>query len=210
MLAAGTLAALGLRTPAFAQAPTAGKDYTVLAPAQSTESPPGKIEVAEFFWYGCIHCYNLEPTVNAWLKTIPADVSFRRVPAIFNDRWALDASLFYTFEAMGLTEKTHASLFESIHQSRLRTDSPQAMAEWFKKHGIDVRKFEEMQKSFGVQSKVKRAFQQTAAYKIDGTPALAVHGGYTISADQGRSAAGMFAVADYLVGLVRKNGGAKK
>jgi thiol:disulfide interchange protein DsbA len=124
---------------------------------------------------------------------------------VFNERWQHDATIFYALESMGLTEKTHASLFDAIHKNRLNTINQPAFTDWLKTHGIDPKKFEEAFKSFGVQSKVRRATQFTAAYRIDGTPALAVHGTYTVSADQGQSARGMFAITDHLVGIARKN-----
>ena len=159
----------------------------------------GKIEVLEFFWYGCIHCYNLEPQVEAWLKRLPKDVEFRRVPAVFNERWGLDATIFYAMEAMGLLDKLHRPLFDAIHKERLRTDDEQALSEWLTRQGVDARKFMETMKSFGVRSKTRRAIQQTIAYKIDGTPAMAVHGRYTLSAQPN-----MMQVVDHLVDRVRK------
>jgi protein dithiol oxidoreductase (disulfide-forming) len=159
----------------------------------------GKIEVLEFFWYGCIHCYNLEPQVEAWLKRLPKDVEFRRVPAVFNERWGLDATIFYAMEAMELLDKLHRPLFDAIHKQRLRTDDEQALSEWLTKQGVDAKKFMETMKSFGVRSKTRRAIQQTIAYKIDGTPAMAVHGRYTLSAQPN-----MMQVVDQLVDRVRK------
>lgn len=209
LTAAAALAALGVRNPAHAQVPVAGRDYAVLNPTLPVDSQ-GKIEVLEFFWYGCIHCYNLEPVVEEWIRNLPPDVEFRRIPAIFNDRWKLDANIFYAFEAMNLTEKTHAPLFDAIHKSKLNTINQAAFNEWLKKEGVDQKKFEEAFKSFGVQSKVRRAMQMTSAYRIDGTPQLAVHGTFTITVDQGKTPRGMFAIADHLVGLARKNPGMKK
>jgi thiol:disulfide interchange protein DsbA len=168
----------------------------------------GKIEVIEFFWYGCIHCFNLEPAVEKWEKTLPKDVLFRRVPAVFNERWALDAAIFYTFEAMGILGKVHRPFFDAIHRDRLRTDSKEALEGWLQKQGIDVKKFNETMKSFGVQSKTRRAAQLSALYKIDGTPAMAVHGRFTVSTEQGRTQEGIFQTVNYLVDTVRK-GGAK-
>jgi thiol:disulfide interchange protein DsbA len=158
-----------------------------------------KIEVLEFFWYGCIHCYNLEPAIEEWVKTLPKDVEFRRVPAVFNERWALDASIFYAMEAMGLLEKLHRPLFDAIHKDRLRTDDKQAFSEWLTRQGVDAKKFIDTAQSFGVRSKMRRATQLTLAYKIDGTPAMAVHGRYSIPAQ-----AGMLKVVDSLVDRVRK------
>lgn len=180
-----------------------GRGFGELNPPQPVESS-GKIEVLEFFWYGCPHCYNLEPAIEAWTKKLPADVAFRRVPAIFNERWAHDAAIFYTFEAMGILDKLHKPLFDSIHKDRLRTDNAQAMSEWLQKNGVDSRKFNEALKSFGVQSKIKRAAQMTLAYKIDGTPAMAVQGRYTVSADQAGTRDGMLQTVDQLVDMVRK------
>jgi thiol:disulfide interchange protein DsbA len=178
--------------------------YAEISPPQPIEAKAGKIEVVEFFWYGCPHCYNLEPYIESWLKKLPADVEFRRVPAVFNQRWAHDAAIFYTLEAMGLLDKLHRPLFDAIHKDHLRTENQAAMAEWLQKHGVDDKKFMDTMKSFGVQSKTRRATQQTVAYKIDGTPAMAVQGRYTISADQGRTQQGMLQAVDALVAMARK------
>lgn len=178
--------------------------YSEMKPALQVEAE-GKIEVIEFFWYGCIHCYNLEPAVEKWEKTLPKDVLFRRVPAVFNDRWAIDAAIFYTFEAMGVLDKLHRPFFDAIHRDRLRTDNAQALNEWLQKQGVDAKKFDATMKSFGVQSKTRRAAQLTALYKIDGTPSMAVHGRYTVSTEQGRTQNGMFETVNYLTDTIRKN-----
>lgn len=177
--------------------------YTEVKPPQPVESR-GKIEVIEFFWYGCIHCYNLEPHIEAWLKKLPNDVEFRRVPAVFNQRWAYDAAVFYALEAVGVLDKLHRPLFDAIHKDRLRTDNAQAMGEWLQRQGVDPNKFNDAMKSFGVQSKTRRATQLTVAYKIDGTPAMAVNGRYTVSAEQGRTQQGMLKAVDGLVEMARK------
>jgi thiol:disulfide interchange protein DsbA len=177
--------------------------YSELKPPQPVDAD-GKIHVTYFFWYGCIHCYNLEPAVEKWAPTLPADALLQRVPAVFNERWARDAATFYAFEALGVLEKVHRPFFDAIHRDRLRSDNPQALAAWLEKHGVEPRKFEEISKSFSVQSKVRRAAQLSAAYRIEGTPALAVHGRYTVSAEQGRTRDGMLATVDYLIGVVRK------
>jgi protein dithiol oxidoreductase (disulfide-forming) len=177
--------------------------YTELEPRQPVESQ-GKIEVIEFFWYGCIHCYNLEPYIESWEKKLPKDVEFKRVPAVFNQRWAYDAAIFYTIEAMGLFDKLHRPLYDAIHKDRLRTDNAQAMGDWLQKHGVDPKKFNDTLKSFTVQSKTRRAMQLTVAYKVDGTPAMAVDGRYTVSAEQGRTQQGLLKAVDSLVEMVRK------
>ena len=190
------LAPLGARAQARPQ-------YTELKPPQPVETE-GKIEVIEFFWYGCPHCYSLEPVLEAWKQKLAADVQLRLVPAVFNDRWGLDAAIYYTFDALGVVDRVHRPFFDAIHRDHLRTDNSAALSEWLQKNGIDPKKFGETFKSFGVQSKTRRATQQTLAYKIDGTPAMAVQGRYTVSAEQGRTQQGMLQTVDYLVELVRK------
>ena len=177
--------------------------YGKIDPPQPVESG-NKIEVLEFFWYGCIHCYHLEPHIEAWLKKLPPDVEFRRVPAVFNQRWGHDAAIYYTLEAMGLVDKLHRALFDAIHKASLRTDNDAAFSEWLQRNGVDPKKFTDTMKSFGVQSKTRRAVQQTVAYKIDGTPAMAVAGRYTVSAEQGRTQQGMLEAVDKLVAMARK------
>jgi len=191
-------AALAIPRRALAQA------YQELNPPQPVETAD-KIEVLEFFWYGCIHCYNLEPKIEAWLKTLPKDVEFRRVPAVFNERWAHDAAIFYTFEALGVLEKLHRPFFDAIHRDRLRTDNAQALNAWLEKNGVDPKKFEATVKSFGVQSKTKRAIRLTSAYKIDGTPAMAVHGRYTVPSSEA-----ILDTVNRLVANVRKTSAAGK
>ena len=183
--------------------------YTTLKTELPVETK-GKIEVAEFFWYGCIHCYNLEPVLEAWVPKLPADVQFRRIPAVFNERWAHDAAIYYAFEALGVLDKLHRPFFDAIHKDRLRTDNPAALGEWLTRNGVDPKKLEATMKSFAVQSKLKRAVQLTAASRIDGTPAIMVHGRYTISTEQGRSREGMLANAERLIPLVRKTLAATK
>jgi thiol:disulfide interchange protein DsbA len=172
--------------------------YFELNPPQPVETTD-KIEVLEFFWYGCIHCYNLEPKLESWLKTLPKDVEFRRVPAVFNERWAHDASIFYAFEALGLLDKLHRPFFDAIHRDRLRTDRWPELSGWLEKQGVDPKKFETTVKSFGVQGKTRRAVRLTSAYKIDGTPAMAVHGRYTVPSSEA-----MLGTVNQLVGAVRK------
>jgi thiol:disulfide interchange protein DsbA len=181
----------------------AAAGYTTLQNPLPVENP-AKVEIAEFFWYGCIHCYNLEPAVATWLPTLPADAYFRRIPAVFNERWAIDAAIYYSFEALGLLEKLHRPFFDAIHKDRLKTDSAAALGEWLTKNGLDPQKFDATMKSFGVQSKTKRASQMTGASRIDGTPALMVQGRYTISVEQGRTGEGMLANASRLIPVVRK------
>ncbi len=199
------IAAAAAPVPAALRAQAAGdSSYSVLTPPLPVENP-SKIEVAEFFWYGCPHCYTLEPLIEEWIPKLPADAYFRRIPAVFNERWALDASIFYAFESLGVLARLHRPFYDAIHRDRLRTDDQAALNEWLGRNGVDAKKFDEAMKSFGVQSKVRRAAQFSAASKIDGTPALMVQGRYTISAEQGGTRPGMLANAERLFPLVRKS-----
>ena len=209
LIAALATALLPLPLAVRAQQPADSAGYTTLKNDLPVEIQ-GKVEVAEFFWYGCIHCFNLEPLLEAWVPKLPADAQFRRIPAVFNERWAHDAAIYYSFEALGLLDKLHRPFFDAIHKDRLRSDNPAALGEWLGKNGIDQKKFETTMKSFGVQSKVKRAAQLTAGSKIDGTPAIMVQGRYTISTEQGRSQEGMLKNAESLISVARKTLSATK
>ena len=205
---AALTAAAAVLAPAVSAQPKAGADYTELKAAQPVEAK-GKVEVLEVFWYRCPHCYSLEPVLEPWTKKLPADVQFRRIPAVLADNWATDARFFYAFEALGVLDKVHKAFFDAIHRDRLNLSSEPAVTEWLKKNGIDRAKFDDAYKSFGVQAKVKRAAQLSAAYQLDGVPLLAVQGKYTISAEQGGSQNGMLATTDQMIDLARKGLGKK-
>ncbi len=188
----------------IAPAAALSQAYTQINPPLPVEAEGSKIEVLEFFSYACIHCYSLEPALEGWLKKLPADVQFRRVPAVFNDRMLQEAATFYAFEALGVLDKVHRPFFDAIHRDRLRTSDPAVLADWLQKQGIDPKKFTDVRGSFSVQSKAKRAARLTATYKIDGTPQMAVHGRYTVSAEQAQTQQGMLQAVSNLIDSVRK------
>ena len=186
-------------------APVEGTDYIVLKPPQSVDSP-GKIEVIEFFWYRCPHCYALEPDLEAWVKRLPRDVQFKRVPGILNEDWAIDARIFYTLEAIGEVDRVHRQLFDVIHQQggvRLRGDAfAKWIADWLAKQKVDMTKYDAAFRSFTVESKLRRAAQMASSYRLDGVPALSVQGRYLVLASTSQKA--MLATADFLIGEARK------
>src|SRR5215831_13959254 len=123
-------AVLAFALPAFAQrAPLEGRDYIELKPPQATDSP-GKIEVTEFFWYRCPHCHALEPALEDWVKKLPKDVRFRRVPAVFNAEWSIDARIFYALDSLGAVERVHRALFDAIHEEGGNRLQGAAYAKW--------------------------------------------------------------------------------
>jgi len=201
---------------AFAQQPVAGRDYTLLNPPQPTNSG-NKIEVLEFFWYGCIHCFHLESPLKAWLKRKPADVEFRYVPAAFDSAWLPLARAFYALEAMGVTAKYHEDIFTAIHRDKQKAlvSDPRAMADWLGGKGLDKQKFLDTYNSFAVNGRTQRTMDLTRTYDIPGTPALVVNGKYLtgpsmmVAADNNVSYERFFQVLDQLIAQARKERGGK-
>ena len=178
------------------------QQYQTLNPPQPTE--PGKIEVVEFFWYGCPHCYSLEPLVNSWLKTAPKDVVFKRVPAVPNPSWGEAATMYYALEAMGLLDKYHDKVFDAFHKENKNLGNKKIREEWLAKNGVDVAKYNEAEKSFSVATKVQRARQMTQQYKVDGVPRIFVNGKYYTAAEFAGGASNIFPVVDQLIAMARK------
>jgi len=199
---AGGAATLAL--PAQAQgAPVEGTHFVRLTPPVATSSP-GKIEVIEFFWYGCPHCNAFEPALDAWSKALPADVAFRRVPAAFNDSWVPHQRIFYALESMDLLPAMHRKVFYAIHGQRMRLDKPSDITAFMASNGIDAAKFGQAYESFTVQTKARQATQLTNAYKIDGVPALGIQGRYYTSGPLAGTNERSLLVADYLIERSRK------
>ena len=165
---------------------------------------PGKIEVVEFFWYECPHCYALEPYLEAWLKKLPADVVFKRVPATFNQQWMISARVYYALESLGDLERLHRPLLDAIHKDGLRITNEAALSDWLKRQGVDVEKFRAALKSFAVESKLRRAHELVQGSKIDGVPAMMVNGRYVVAAQRGLSEAQMLELVSALIERTRK------
>jgi len=205
-----------------AQQLVAGRDYTLINPPQPTASGK-KIEVLEFFWYGCPHCFHLEPSLKAWLKRKPADVDFHYVPGTFGaPAWEPLTRTYYALDAMGLAGKYHDALFTAIHEEKdpnkqrgLVTD-PRAIADWLASKGVDKQKFLDTANSFAVNNRVKRSEDMTRNYDVSGTPALAVNGKYltapsmTLTPDNNVDYDRFFQVLDQLIARARKDRSGKK
>jgi protein dithiol oxidoreductase (disulfide-forming) len=181
----------------------AGPPYSLLSPPQPTEGG-GKIEVIEFFWYGCPHCYAIEPSVVAWLKTAPKDVVFKRVPAFPSEAWGRDAVMFYTLEAMGLLDQYHQKVFDAIHKDKVNFANNAKRDEWLKANGIDPAKYAEVEKSFTVNTKIARARQLTQAYKVDTVPRFFVNGKYVVSGESAGGNEKIFPTIDQVIAVARK------
>ena len=208
LLGTCTLGAMGTLGAAQAQAqagaPIEGTHYVRLGQPVATTAP-GKIEVMEFFWYGCPHCHAFEPTLNAWVRALPADVAFRRVPVAFSkEPFVAHQRIFYALESTGQLAAMHAKVFSAIHNDRQRLDQPAEILAFMVKNGVDAAQFSTAYDSFSVQAKVSQATQLAAAYKIDGVPALGVNGRYYTSGSLAGSNQSALTVVDFLVGRLRK------
>ena len=207
-VAAGVLAFAGFSVSAQ---PIAGKDYQELKPAQPTTS--GKnIEVIDFFWYGCGGCNQLQPSLYNWLKNKPADVTFRRQPAAFQDNWVQLARTYFTIEALGLENKLHNEVFDAIHKSKVLNPTglskdQKALFDWVATKGVDRKKFVDAYNSFGVASRAQRTIDTTTAYNIKSTPTLVIDGQFVVVPSEGYGP--FFKNVDYLIDVARKRRGGK-
>lgn len=205
MRVAGT-AGLGLMAAGAAQAqgaPVEGTNYVKLSqPVPVT--PTGKVEVVEFFWYGCPHCFALEPTLEQWVKSVPADVNFRRVPASFTPLYEFHQKLFYALEVMGQQPAMHRKVFNYIHLEHKPLTKEADVEAFAAANGLDGAKLVETMKSFSVQTKARQAKTLAEGYRIDGVPALGVQGKFYTSVAMAGGPEKTFAVTDYLIGVARK------
>ncbi|MFZ2290771.1 MAG: thiol:disulfide interchange protein DsbA/DsbL [Halopseudomonas yangmingensis] len=194
---------LGSLTLAQAAPFQAGKHYVVL-PAPATTQEPDKIEVAELFWYGCGHCYTLEPIIQNWKTTLPEDVHFRQVPALFGNLWNIHGQLFFTLESLGKLDEVHPAIFQAIHNQSNRLDTEKAMLEFVAPYGIEADEFKRAWGSFGVRSKMGEANRLARAYRATGVPTLIVNGKYRIEGGMVGGFEEMLKVAEFLVEQERK------
>ena len=200
-----SLAAVGVATaamPGLAVQAQEAKYRTLKAPAP-TDAEAGKIEVVEFFWFGCPHCYSLEPLINAWAKKLPPDVVFRRQHVPFRE--TKHQQLYFTLQAMGKdSEKVLGAVFAAIHQQRKRMLDPKEMVEVLAPFGVDAKEFNDTFKSFGVRTRQQRANKLADAYSLDGVPAIGVNGKYLTAPSLAGSNEAALRVVDDLIARERK------
>jgi thiol:disulfide interchange protein DsbA len=179
-------------------------EYRLIAP-QPVETGD-RIEVIDFFWYGCPACNALQPELEAWIRRKPLDVALRRIPAIFRDSWAPHVRVYYTLERLGEVERLHLKVYDSYHIEELHMSSPDVMEQWAVRNGIDRKRWLDAYHSPEVDAQVERAKALTTAYAIRGTPSLVVDGRYLVTWDLAqRDARVMTAVLEDLVRLARQN-----
>jgi thiol:disulfide interchange protein DsbA len=184
--------------PAVAQ-PVAGSDYAVIDPAQPTDDPD-RIEVIEFFSYGCPHCNDLNPLIQLWVGDLPRDVLFRRVPVSFNPFYVLMTRLFYTLDATDDLARLDGAVFAALHEKNLQLVSEKSIADWAVSQGVDARRFSEAWNSFSVEMKMKQADQATRNHHIQGVPAIVVDGRYRVG---GKSLQELLRLTDEVIEMRR-------
>jgi len=193
------IATMFFTSASFAQGASAAKGkFIEITPAQATE--PGKVEVLEFFSYGCGHCAAIEPMLEKWTKAQPADVVVRPVPVAFNASMKPLQRLYYSLEALNRLD-LHPKVFTAIHQEKKRLFTKAEIKSWVGSQGVDAEKFDAAFESFGVSSKSSRADQLVTAYRIQGTPTLAIAGRYVTSPSE---AGGYQQTLDVASGLIRQ------
>lgn len=213
-LSTGSLA-LGLPGLSLAQGgPVEGRHYQRLSQPMPTAA--GKIEIVEFFWYGCPHCHAFEPVLNDWIKRLPADVSFRHAHVGFRGQVKLHQRLYYALEAMGKEKELRARVFSALHVENRSLDSVKAMAAFLTPLGVDAAKFEQAYNSFGVQTKCQQADKLVDGFRIDGVPAIGIGGRFWTSpalstggvrVSEVESGVRALAVTDYLIQQIRSGKG---
>jgi thiol:disulfide interchange protein DsbA len=178
---------------------SAGIEYDKLKNPVTT-SNPDKVVVSEVFWYGCPHCFRLEPYIQQWKKTLPDGVELEIVPSVLNPSWQNHARAYYAFELMAINEQIHAKFFNAIHLSNRRLESAESIAAFVAEQGFDDKKFLEYFQSFPVDSSIRKNQQKERKYGHRGVPAMIINGKYLTSASRAGSNARMLQVVDYLIG----------
>lgn len=158
-----------------------------------------RVEVLEFFWYGCPHCYSFEPSINAWKKKKPASADFARAPAIFRPDWEIQARVYYALLNMGVVEENHGKIFEEIHKNKKRLNTKGLLIDFLEKAGVDKKRLLEEYDSFAVDGMVRKAKKKQKAYRIQGVPSLIVDGQYLVSGSMAGSYENMIKIMDYLI-----------
>ncbi|HEC17927.1 MAG TPA: thiol:disulfide interchange protein DsbA/DsbL [Gammaproteobacteria bacterium] len=194
-------AALALLLAAWAGASNAlaAEGYELVTPPQPTTAEKGQVEVVELFWYGCPHCYRLEPYVERWLKRKPKNVKFVRMPGMFRPSWEIHGRAYYTAEILGVVDKIHRPMFEAIHERKQRMNTEAAIMALFKQHGVSEKDFKRVFHSFAVETKIRRAKDMGRRYGARGVPALIVNGKYRTGAQEAGGNARVFKVVNQLV-----------
>ncbi|MCU7916376.1 MAG: thiol:disulfide interchange protein DsbA/DsbL [Candidatus Thiodiazotropha sp. (ex Gloverina cf. vestifex)] len=176
-----------------------GEGWDPIDPPIATSVPDGKVEVVEFFWYGCPHCYSMEPALEVWLKNKPENVVFKRVPSPLNAGWTVHAQFYYAAEALGVTDQLHEPLFEAMLVKKRKLFDKNSLIDFAVEKGVDRQKFSDAWNSFGVYVKVQQARKLGQRYGLDGVPAIGIDGKYKTSGSLAGTYSRMFEIVSQLV-----------
>jgi thiol:disulfide interchange protein DsbA len=182
------------------QAYVEGVDYKVISPVVKT-SDSSQVVVTEVFWYGCPHCFRLEPYIEHWAKKIPDGVIFEQVPSVLNSSWSTHARAFYAFELMGVQKQLHQTLFDAMHVKRKRLNSIDQLADFVAEQGLDEQLFRDSYTSFPVDTQIRKNSQNEKRYGHNGVPAIVVNGKYLASGSMAGSNDRLIKIIDYLVAI---------
>jgi len=177
-VAVAFVAALSMTAAAQSGGVEEGREYLRLKNPQPTETGK-KIEVIEFFSYGCPHCADLEPILQNWVRTVPADVQLRRVPVMYQDRWIPLAKIYYTLEALGEEKRLSPEVFSALHSKGIALFQDKTFFDWAASQGLDRKKVEDMYNSFAITGKVNRARAAAGTYQVQSVPTFIVDGKFT-------------------------------
>lgn len=197
--------------PAFAAPDAAfeGHDYATVKSPQPVATGT-KIEVLEFFWYRCPHCFQLEPSLHKWMKTLPKDAQIRRVPAVFRDDWMPAAKIYYALEQMGQVDRLSSKVFDAYNIEKINLDDPAVLGPWVAKQGVDRAKFEAIYNSFSTQSKAMQGGRLATTYAITGVPAFIVDGKFMTAQSMTQTEPRLYEVLDQLIVKARAERSGKK
>lgn len=192
------IVALLIPFSAWAQDYSDGNGYTTIKNPVRT-ADPSKVEVVEIFWYGCPHCYQLEPLTQAWKKNLAEDVDFKYMPAVFGRNWLAHAKAFHVADILGVEDKLHSDMFNAIHQDGKRMNSEDQLAQFFTNYGISEDEFRKQYNSFAVNSRLSQADAKIRAYGARGVPGLIVNGKYLVTAATAGGNNNIYSVVDFLI-----------
>ena len=180
-----------------------GEGWDPIEPPIPTNVEDGKVEVLEFFWYGCPHCFHLEAAMEDWVSK-QKNIEFHMVPAPLNPKWTVHSHFFYAAEALGVLDKLHNPLFEAIHQERRNLFDKDSLIDFAVAHGVDRKAFTDAWNSFSVFVKVQQARKLTKQFQLSGVPTVGINGKYKTSASLAGSTEKMFAIMDELIAVESK------
>ncbi len=175
-----------------------GEGYIKIVPPQPTQEAD-KIEVIEFFWYGCPHCYSFEPFIKEWAKSLPENVQLIKQPAIFDSNWAPGARAYFVAEALGITDQVHDAIFDAVQKERRPFDTEDQLADFFAEHGVEKEDFHQAYNSFIVTTRMRQAESMPARYGVTGVPAIVINGKYLSNGTLAKTHPGLISVMTALI-----------